>query len=126
MSFLRKRTAWIAAAWLTCHALALTAPLAAVVIAAAEDLCTCPGGTPGAVCPMHHRVMTPDAKPAGPQVRNGCAQPDTALLSLTGGLGVLPVSAVQSSLALLPATVASVAIASIQHVAIPDAPPPRA
>src|SRR5262249_42949169 len=93
-----KTAAWVASAWLLCQTLAFGAPLAAAAIAAAQDLCTCPGGTPGAVCPMHHRVMPSPASPSGPAVRNGCAQPDVTLLSLaTAGIGVLPRTALPSA-----------------------------
>jgi hypothetical protein len=128
MTRTRKRVALIAAGWLLCHSFALAAPLAAAAIAATEDLCTCPGGTPGAVCPMHHRVMgamTHDSAPSGPRLRNACAQPDYTLLAFAVGFGILPHSA---SIALDAAhtPVRTFKSAILARTDIPDAPPPRA
>jgi hypothetical protein len=126
MTRLRKGTAWIAAGWLLCQAFALSVPIAAAVIAETADVCTCPGGTPGAQCPMHHHGLgIATSKPSGPALQNACAQPDATLLSLAGGLGVLP-QAVAISVDSHQTTVASFASIPVLRPAIPDAPPPRA
>lgn len=123
----RKRTSWIVAGWLVCQLLALSAPLAVglTAFAAADDACTCPGGTLGAECPMHHHTLT-DVKDANrPGVRSACAAPDVALLSLATGLGVLP----RPTVLLLDGTSAPlVTFGSIpvHRSELPDSPPPRA
>jgi predicted cobalt transporter CbtA len=122
----RKRTAWIAAAWLSCQAIAFVLPFSANTIAAvAVDLCTCPGHVPGAPCPMHHHGLGTTDQHDGPAVRNACAQPDVALLSLAGGLGILPEPA---SLATdrVQTKVVFIATVPLYRTEVPDSPPPRA
>jgi hypothetical protein len=118
--------AWIAAGWLACHMVALAAPLAAAAIAAAQDLCTCPGGTPGAMCPMHHRAMSmsTDTSPATPHVKDACAQADLTLLSFAGGLGVLPAPTVLAGDA-AQSDAATSETSTVFRAEPPDAPPPR-
>jgi hypothetical protein len=120
----KRRTAWIAAAWLLCQAVALTLPLAAGAMAAEAEVCTCPGGTPGAPCPMHHHGLTPEQQNA-PAFRNGCAQPDVTLLALAGGLGVLPRDVVVSIIQ-TPTVISPIVTRPVQRTEVPDAPPPRA
>ena len=124
----RKRVVLVAAGWLLCHCFALAAPLAAAAFAATEDLCTCPGGTPGAVCPMHHRAMAAMAQetaPAGPRLRNACAEPDYTLLALAGGVGILPHIAPLTR-DVVATTVPIFSAALRARTDVPDAPPPRA
>lgn len=123
----RRRSASLAAGWLLCQAILLAAPLGAGYLAAANDLCTCPGGAPGALCPMHHHgVGVPDSsKPSSAALRNSCAPPDIALLSIASGFGVLPaplVVVVDTTATVLPAF----SSVPVQRTRIPDFPPPRA
>ena len=115
------------AGWLLCQTLFFAAPMAAPLLAAAADVCTCPGGTPGALCPMHHHGLgLPDAsESSNPALRNGCAAPDVALLSLASGFGVLaksPVVVVEATAT----TVPTFSSTPIERTEVPEAPPPRA
>lgn len=123
---LRSRIAWIAAAWLVCQSFALAVPIAASVIAETTDICTCPGGVAGAQCPMHHHGLGMGTeKPPAPAVRNACAQPDATLLSLAGGIGVLPQPA-DISADSTTSPVELITSTPLHRSEIPDAPPPRA
>ena len=105
----------------------LAAPLGVGYLAAATDLCTCPGGTPGALCPMHHHGLgaPEDSKPAAPALRNGCAPPDVALLSIAGGFGIIPeppILKVATTATVLPVFDRD----PVHRTQTPDLPPPRA
>ncbi|HEX4348123.1 MAG TPA: hypothetical protein VHZ73_11150 [Vicinamibacterales bacterium] len=120
-----RRTVWIAIVWLVLQLAAQTLPLAANSLVADADVCTCPGGTPGAPCPMHHHGHGLAGQPNAPAFRNACAQPDVTLLALAGGLGVLP-QAVSVSSVQTPTSVSSIDSTTIRRAHVPDAPPPRA
>lgn len=121
----RGRTAWIAAGWLCCQLFAFALPIAASVIPDSAEICTCPGGVPGAQCPMHHHTLGTAPRPDGPAVRNTCVQADAMLLSLAGGPGVLPEPA-GISFDRVESPVAIPASAPLQRTELPDSPPPRA
>jgi len=74
----------------------------------------------------HHGLGLPDAsKPSSPALRNSCAAPDVALLSIASGFGVLParpVIVVDATATVLPAF----SSLPVQRTEIPDLPPPRA
>ena len=113
--------------WLLCQATGMAAaPLALCCDAATapagsgEDSC-CQGLLPGQVCPMHHtRPSTSTCK-----MRGACGRSDSALFSLSGGIGVTPpptsaVTPFAPRELVSPATVSLVA-----RVRSPEAPPPR-
>ena len=123
----RRLRMMLAIGWLSCQVVGLAAPLTADSLVSAEEQCTCPGGTPGAICPMHHKMFGAPA-PAdsqGPALRNSCAAPSALLLSLAGGLGVLPMPATTDQAETTTAVVPGID-RLILHADVPDAPPPRA
>ncbi|HEX3702126.1 MAG TPA: hypothetical protein VHU82_02270 [Vicinamibacterales bacterium] len=118
----------IASGWLVCQLAGLSAAPISVwmgpveVVASAGDDC-CPGVAPGQVCPMHH--TREGAKHC--VMRGDCASPTAALLTLVGGLGLMPphVRSLTDPLAangraLLPAPTV------IARDELPESPPPRA
>ena len=117
----RKLTAWVAIGWLVCQLVAIAAPLAPV---ASGDQCDCPGGTPSAMCPMHHHASASD-NAGGTTVRNACAAPASMLLSLVGGLGVLS-QPVPIDVDRTPTAVSLFISTPVGRAEVPDSPPPRA
>ena len=124
MSRHKRRTVWIAVVWLVFQLTAQTLPLAANSLIADAEVCTCPGGTPGAPCPMHHHGHGVAGDQNAPALRNACAPPDVALLALAGGMGILP-QAVSISADRMPTVVPSTDSTTLRRAHIPDAPPPR-
>jgi hypothetical protein len=128
MSTVRARTSWVAALWLVCQLGALGAPLASHLSAAGAnaDTCTCPGqsGDDGA-CPMHHGPASNRDDSTGCAFRSACAPPDVALLSLSGGLGILT-NSVGPEVRPAVTTVEIVAGAPVEVLHLLDSPPPRA
>ncbi|HWF85873.1 MAG TPA: hypothetical protein VG222_13535 [Vicinamibacterales bacterium] len=118
----------LASAWLLCQLTGLiAAPVAVCVgtvqtVASDEDEC-CPGVAPGQVCPMHH------TREGGKHcvMRSDCASSTTALLTLVGGVGLLP-SPVSSLVNVLAAsgTAPRFTSAAIARSELPESPPPRA
>jgi hypothetical protein len=118
----------LACAWVCCQMAGVAAgPLAvyfgpAEVVASSEDAC-CPGVAPGQVCPMHH---TREGKKQC-VMRSACASSTAALLTLVGGVGVLPspVSA-PADLSGVTGRAPRLARSAIARSELPDPPPPRA
>ena len=118
----------LACAWVVCQLAGIVAgPLAvyfgpAEAIASSEDAC-CPGVAPGQVCPMHHtREGTKHCV-----MRNACAASTAALLTLVGGVGLMPTPSASSADASAPSGPASLfASATIARPELPESPPPRA
>ena len=113
---------FVAVGWLVCQLVAVAAPLSPLV--SSDDQCACPGGTLGALCPMHHHSGAPAENP-GPIVKNACATPATGLLSLIGGQGVLP-QPVPINIDRTPIDVALFVSTPVDRSEVPDSPPPRA
>lgn len=128
MPKLRKRTLWLAAAWLVCQLAALATPIvvnATSLVVGTDDLCTCPGGSGSTACPMHGAHGKSQDDPNKTSVRNSCAPPDAALLSLAGGLGVLPRPAALDVDRVV-GTVDIFISTPVTRTELPDSPPPRA
>src|SRR5262245_26765086 len=85
MRVIRRRLSWLIVAWLVCQAASLTAAPAMAVFDSADPCCE--GLGPGQTCPMHHPSRESDRTC---KMRSACPTGDAALLSLAGGLGVLP------------------------------------
>jgi len=117
----------LASAWLVCQLAGLIAAPVAMCVnpaeaaASAEDAC-CPGVAPGQVCPMHH--TREGAKHC--VMRSTCASGTTALLTLVGGVGLLP-SLTSSAVDTLAQAGAAprLASATIARAELPESPPPR-
>jgi len=115
----------VAVVWLTCH-------LAAVCVAAVAACCPpahhedqqtecCPGVGPGQVCPMHH---TTEGKPEC-VMRSTCGHTDAALVSLSGGIGVLPHFSTSFVTFQSLDPVSALTVSAIARAERPDSPPPR-
>jgi hypothetical protein len=119
-----KRTSSVILCWLVCQLVALAAPLAfgpATAMANAE-FCVCPGGG-GTECPMHKEKEDEATEKSG--IRNSCAPPNAALLSLAAGLGILEPAGVLT-IDLIPAALDTLIIVPPTRTELPDSPPPRA
>jgi hypothetical protein len=111
--------------WLAFQGIALAAPVALAVAGSApvEELCTCPGGD-HETCPMHHgqKANSPISAVCG--MRSLGAPTDVALLSMAGGLGLVPeffAITPQLRSSTIPPGERRVLDVSIPH----DTPPPR-
>jgi len=126
MPIVRRRLSWIICGWLACQVAGLVAAPFAFCCqgnAKATQVPTCCRAlTPGQKCPMHHGGQ--DDRTC--KMRNACAPADSALLTLAGGLGVLP-PATSGVTAFDPGDrVGSLNISTILRAARPESPPPRA
>jgi hypothetical protein len=129
MQRMRWCLSWLAAGWVLCQ---LAAFAAAPIVLSADGLdpvtverCTCAEGAPGAACPMH-QGHGGDPKRSGTdcKLRSSCASSEAALLSLAGGLGLVPSPAVVSVnrvVALIPGPL----VRALNRVELPEFPPPR-
>ena len=117
----------LASAWLMCQLAALIAAPVGVCIAPAETVASaeeacCPGVAPGQVCPMHH--TREGAKHCA--MRSTCASSTAALLTLVGGVGLLPSLTSSAAQALAPSGAAPRFSSSpIARTELPESPPPR-
>ncbi len=134
MPFFRQRLAWVLGCWLVFQFAGVVAPLA---LAAAgrgplEEVCMCPGGGHGAVCPMHHgkRPATPpterDDDPRRCVIRSASDNHGLALLSLVVSGGPLSQVAIISVPAISIGTVVVSDVPLSSRAPLPAAPPPRA
>jgi hypothetical protein len=116
----------LACAWMCCELASVVAgPLAvyfgpAEVVASSEDAC-CPGVAPGQVCPMHH--TREGAKHC--VMRSTCASSTAALLTLVGGVGLLPSVAPSAAVLAVSGAAPRVASTPIVRTELPESPPPR-
>jgi len=130
MQWIRKPLSLLVAGWLVIQlATLVAAPIvlggSGVVHTASGDAnCTCPPGTaPGLTCPMH---SSPHGDAPTCRIRSTSGPSDAALLSLVGGLGVLPLSRSVPYVAPVAAAVAIPPVALIGRSELPESPPPRA
>lgn len=130
MQRIRKPLSWLVAGWLVFQlATLVAAPIvlggSGAVHAASDDAnCTCPPGTaPGLTCPMH---SSPYGDAPACRIRSTSGPSDAALLSLVGGLGVLPPSRSVPYVAPVARAVAIPTVALIGRSELPESPPPRA
>jgi len=126
MPLVRRRLSWMIRAWLVCQiagfAIAPTALCCAGSDAADAIPECCRGVGPDETCPMHHG----DDDDSTCKMRSVCFPSDTALIMLSGGVGVLP-SATISVTGFGPGSI----LLPIRSVAVlrsdrPQSPPPRA
>jgi hypothetical protein len=118
----------LASVWLACQLAGFAAaPLAvclgpaAPAVADVEDAC-CPGIAPGQMCPMHHtREGTRHCV-----LRNACASSSAALLTLFGGLGLMPPSAESLTVFAVSPLASAPSSERIVRADLPESPPPRA
>lgn len=122
MRFVRRYMSWLLSVWLVCQVAALAAPVVLASAGPVEQLCTCPGGDHD-TCPMHHGQ--PDGQGTAQSGVAACHAPvDVALLSMAGGVGVLPTVALLER----PNISARVALPEpvpVDFVSPHDTPPPR-
>jgi hypothetical protein len=127
MRSVRNNLSWLLAVALVLQLGGIVAP---VVLSASgvdiEEVCTCPGGTHGATCPMHHGKTNESQGPANPCALKSASVPSAvALLTLGAGIGIVPPVNVlhvtlQSSV-VRPGPDAGFA----SRTELPDSPPPR-
>jgi hypothetical protein len=125
MHHLRQHLSWMLFIWLAFEGTVLAAP---VVLAAAgsmpvEELCTCPGGD-HETCPMHHGQESDASDLAVCSMCSVGGPMDMALLSMAGGVGLLPESAgvpLQLRSSMIPASEFRARDLAVPH----DTPPPR-
>ena len=129
MPSLRRRLSWLAVCWCCCQLAGfVAAPLvsgATSRVAANEPACDCPGTSRDQACPMHkgHEESPRDENAC--QLRNAGSPTDTALLTLTGSIAVLPVSSIVE-VEPAPAAIDLLVLKPIARAELPAAPPPRA
>jgi hypothetical protein len=126
MPLVRRRLSWIIRIWLLCQAAGLAAaPLGLCCghpSAAEQTPSCCRGLAPGKTCPMHHG----DDDDRTCKMRSACSGSDAALLTLAGGVGVLP-TATSSVTAFVPGdVVTAVGASALLRADRPESPPPRA
>ncbi|MQA31054.1 MAG: hypothetical protein GEU82_14685 [Luteitalea sp.] len=126
---MRHRLSWLVGAWLACQfASGVVVPGSVMAAGPSAELCTCPGGMPAQICPMHggggrHDDTRDDSRCV---IRSLSVAPDGLLLSLLGNVGVLPA---MRSVAFQPPVAplqAQIVRAPLTRSDIPDPPPPRA
>jgi hypothetical protein len=123
MSGIRRHIAWIASVWLMCQCAAFAAPAAVCCMdrapspSAAKHSCCMTGNGP---CPMH-RPTTERAC----VMKGSCDQADAALLSLAGGLGILPHLTPFPLDAQLVTAASMTAQPLVDRTTCPASPPPR-
>jgi len=124
MSLVRRRLSWIICSWLICQAAGIVAAPLALCCHDADSASLpdcCEGVGPGQVCPMHHKTGDTTCK-----MRNACAPGDSALISLSGALGVLPSATVDVNVFASGESAAWPAAHAVLRTTPPDPPPPRA
>lgn len=91
MRRIRQRLSSLIGLWLLCQLAAFAAPAAVCCgetpisrDASAQHIC-CMGGSGGGPCPMHRQAAR-----RGCVIKGACSAADAALLSLAGGIGMLP------------------------------------
>ncbi len=115
----------LAGIWLACQVAAFALTPVAICCAPADANAAvpecCQNVKPGQECPMHHRTEgSPSCRMCGTGHRS-----DLALLSLSGGLGIVPRTLVLTH-APAPAVVVTAAVPqSLSRADRPEAPPPR-
>jgi len=114
----------IAIVWLACQLVAVCVVTVAACCPPSDhhqQTKCCPGVGPGQVCPMHH---TKEGEPEC-VMRSMCGHADAALISLAGGLGLLP--HLSTSLVTLQSLDAMSAMtpSALARADRPDSPPPR-
>ena len=127
MRSVRRRWSWLIAVALF---LQLGAMMAPSVLAAAgidiEDVCTCPAGTPGATCPMHHGKASQSQDSSNRcDLKSAAAPSALALLTFSSGVGIVP--AAQAFQVSIEASAVSIVRTSsfASRTELPDSPPPR-
>ena len=127
MRSVRNHLSWLLAISLTLQLGGIVAPVLLVAAGVdVEDVCTCPGATHGATCPMHH------GKTGGSQdasnrcsLRSASVPAALGLLTVGSGAGIVPpvtafnVTVQSSALHPLPGSRFS------SRSGLPDSPPPR-
>jgi len=123
MGFARRRLAFVACLWLAGQIAGVAAaPVAFSLrnVKTCEDVC--PAVLSGQDCPMHH---TQEGKRTC-KMRNACADPDAALISLAGVIGVIPQPTDAVSNFVPGIFLADASSSALIRAAIPESPPPRA
>jgi hypothetical protein len=126
MSLVRRRLSWLICCWLAVQIAGyVAAPFALCcedVLASALPDC-CKLVAPGQTCPMHHKE---DSDENTCKMRNGCAPSDSALVSLSGGIGVMPTLTSDVIAFTAGDSLSGLTESGLVRAARPDAPPPRA
>jgi hypothetical protein len=121
MRVIRRRLSWLIVAWLVCQTASLTGSPTLAVLGHSEDAC-CDGLAPGQTCPMHGHSRQGDRTC---KMRSACPRGDAALLSLAGGLGVLPDPTDVVTPFELGDSVGAPAHPALARASRPESPPPR-
>ena len=124
MRFVRSRLSWIVFGWLMCQTAGLVAAPFALCCQESSDAglpeC-CQGLAPGQTCPMHH-ARHDDAIC---KMRNACVRADSALVSLAGGIGVLPAATIGVNAFAPSDRISTLTASALLRAARPEPPPPR-
>jgi hypothetical protein len=126
MSVVRRRLSWIICGWLACQLAGLAVAPFALCCDNAHALdatpACCRGLPPGQKCPMHHTGEGDRTC----KMRSACGGSNAALLTLSGGIGMIP-AATSAVTAFDPGErIAALSVSALPRADRPDAPPPRA
>ena len=127
MPLVRRRLSWMIRAWLFLQIAGFAAAPTAWCCAGAnvvdETPACCRGLGPGETCPMHHGH---DGTDTTCKMRSACGRSDAALLTLAGGLGVLPSATISVTPFDPGAILGPISASTVLRSKRPESPPPRA
>src|SRR5262245_2933645 len=125
MALVGRRLSWLICGCLACQ---LAGYVAAPFALCCEDPAAsvlpdcCEAAAPGQTCPMHHNVDPGDRTC---KMRNACARADSALLTLSGGLGVMPTPTSDVIAFTAGDQLTAAAASATARTLCPESPPPR-
>jgi hypothetical protein len=122
MYVIRRRLSWLVAGWLLCQISGLATSPVLVAVGIDQDAC-CRNLAPGQTCPMHHKKANSNDRTC--KMRSACQPPDAALVSMSGGIGVLPHATDVVITFAVGQQLDSEFLSTLSRARRSDAPPPR-